>query len=125
MLDPNIHLLGKQPFKHNPNALLFANYKSAAYVPTPLRVDYSCGISDWGMMLNDRLGDCTIADGPGHATQVWTVNATGRMMTPPDSAIEQGYEFWCDYNPSNPDSDEGGCESDVLEDWRKIGRAHV
>jgi len=31
--------------------------------------DWTKGITEWGMMMNDTLGDCTIA-GVGHAVQV-------------------------------------------------------
>jgi hypothetical protein len=75
------------------------------------------------MMLNDRLGDCIIADGPGHATQVWTLNATGTIVTPPDSLILETYEKWCGYNPADPNTDQGGVELDVLNHWQKQGFA--
>jgi hypothetical protein len=94
---------------------------TAALPPAPASVDYTRGTTDWGMMLNDQLGDCIIADGPGHATQVWTLNATGTMVTPPDSLILETYEKWCGYNPANPATDQGGVELDVLNDWRQQG----
>src|ERR1700735_1623806 len=44
-------------------------------IPTPpSSVDNSFGIFNWGELLNDRLGDCTIA-GPGHLIQAWTASA--------------------------------------------------
>ena len=73
------------------------------------------------MMLNDTLGDCTIA-GVGHAVQVWTANA-GAMVTMPDATIEQFYEQWDGYVPGNPSTDKGGIELDVLNDWQKGGFA--
>jgi hypothetical protein len=73
------------------------------------------------MMLNDKLGDCTIA-GCGHAVQVWTAN-TGTMVTVPDATILSYYEKWDGYKPGDPSTDKGGIELDVLNDWKKSGFA--
>ena len=116
----NLHL-GKRPRRHDPRTLKLARYMTAALPPAPASVDYTRGTADWGMMLNDQLGDCIIADGPGHATQVWTLNASGTMVTPPDSLILATYEKWCGYNPADPATDQGGIELDVLNDWRQQG----
>lgn len=62
-------------------------------------------------MLNTTLGDCTIA-GCGHAVQCWS------GVTVPDSTILSYYEKWDGYNPSDPDTDQGGVEIDVLNNWR-------
>jgi hypothetical protein len=86
----------------------------------PARVDYTHGIKDWGMMLNDKLGCCTIA-ALGHAVQIWTVNALGRELTVPDATILKYYEQWDGYNPADCFSDQGGVELDVLNDWRQQG----
>jgi hypothetical protein len=73
------------------------------------------------MMLNDTLGDCTIA-GCGHAVQVWTANV-GAEVTIPDPTIEKYYEKWDGYKPGQPSTDQGGIELDVLNDWKKGGFA--
>jgi hypothetical protein len=73
-------------------------------------------------MLNDKLGDCTIA-GVAHAIQVFTAN-TSLMLTVPDSTVENYYEQWDGYDPANPSTDNGGCELDVLRDWQKQGFAN-
>jgi hypothetical protein len=84
----------------------------------PVTVDYTRGITDWGVMLNDTLGCCTIA-ALGHAVQAWTANALGRELTVPDSTILEYYEQWDGYSPADPSSDQGGVELDVLNAWRK------
>ena len=115
--------LGKQARRHDERTLRLSRYLASAAQPlaAPPSVDYTGGVTDWGMMLNDQLGDCIIADGPGHATQVWTLNATGTMVTPPDSLILATYEKWCGYDPAKPASDQGGVELDVLNAWRQQG----
>ena len=53
-----------------------ARYLASGLPPAPPAVDYTRGITDFGMMLNDRLGCCTIA-AVGHGVQVWRLNASG------------------------------------------------
>src|SRR5208282_2743184 len=72
--------------------------------PPPDTVDNTGGVSDWGMMLNDSLGDCTIA-GLGHSIQVASL-AAGTEETVSDDVIEEGYETLCGYNPSDSSTDQ-------------------
>jgi len=112
--------LGKRPRRDDVRTLMMARYLTAALPAAPARVDYTHGITDWGMMLNDRLSCCTIA-AVGHAVQTWTANALGRELTVPDSAILACYEKWDGYNPADPSTDLGGVELDVLKNWRQQG----
>ena len=111
--------LGKKPAKIDPRTLVLAKYFTDKLPAAPANADWTSGITDWGMMLNDQLGDCTIA-GCGHAEQVWSA-ARGGEYTLPDAAILQKYEQWCGYVNGDPDSDNGGIELDVLSDWRTNG----
>ena len=119
MADHSKMKLGRKAIKTDTRTLAFANYLSPALPPPPPAADWTKGITAWGMMLNDTLGDCTIA-GIGHAIQVWTAN-TGSGLTLPDSTIESYYEKWDGYVPGNPATDRGGIELDVLNDWQKQG----
>lgn len=119
MADHSRMKLGKKPRRYDRHTLRLARYLTPALPPPPPSVTNSRGITDWGMMLNDKLGDCTIA-GVGHAIQVWTLSK-GNEITVPDPTVLQYYEKWDDYNPSNPASDQGGEELQVLKDWRKQG----
>lgn len=113
--------LGKQSAKFNPHALRLAHYVDATYVPPAFADHTPYGFSAWGMMLNDMLGDCTIA-GCGHALQVFT----GGKITLADSVIESYYSKWCGYVVGNPNTDQGGVEVDVLNDWKSGGMSgHV
>jgi hypothetical protein len=105
--------LGKLPAVFDPNALRMKSYISSTYTPPP-SADNTWGITSWGMMLNDDLGDCTIAS-CGHAIQVWTHG----KVTPPNSVILSYYEKWCGYVPSDPLTDQGGVEAYVLQDWQQ------
>jgi hypothetical protein len=78
--------------------------------PPPTEVDYTKGMpANLGMMLNDRLGDCTCA-AVYHALQVWSFDATkGKSIdTEPDSDVEKLYELACGYKPQNGGEGPGG-----------------
>jgi hypothetical protein len=113
--------LGRKAIKTDSRTLALGDYLTPALPPPPAAADWTKGIADWGMMLNDTIGDCTIA-GVAHAVQVWTVN-TGSMVTVPDPTVQSYYEQWDGYVPGNPSTDNGGVELDVLNDWQKNGFA--
>lgn len=124
MIDHSKMKLGLKATKTDTRTLRLARYLTPALPAAPVSRDWTTTGSAWGMMLNDNLGDCTIA-ALGHAIQVWSANRY-HEITLPDAAILTAYEQWCGYNPANPSSDQGGVELDVLNDWRKNGFAgHV
>jgi len=110
--------LGKLPPRHDARTLMLAKY-TVALPPPPAAVDWSRKLSALGMMKNDTLGDCTCA-AIGHVIQTWTSQTTGEAIIP-DAQIVELYERACGYDPSDPDSDQGGVEIDVLNYWRKSG----
>jgi hypothetical protein len=82
--------------------------------PPPAHIDYTKGMpKKLGMMLNDRLSDCTCA-AIYHALQVWTFNAGGKMETQPDADVEKLYILACGYNPRLSGEGPGGNEQHVL-----------
>lgn len=109
--------LGRKAVKTDSRTLRLATYLPSKLAPPPDKVDWSKGITDWGMMCNDRLGCCTIA-GAAHAVQTWTVNAAGEV-TLPDSVVETYYSLWDGYIKGDSTTDNGGVELDVLTRWRK------
>ena len=69
--------LGKRRVRRDFRTLRLACYLTAAPAAplvVPAKVDYTCGVTDWGMMANDKLSCCTIA-AVGHAIQTWRLNA--------------------------------------------------
>jgi hypothetical protein len=69
--------LGKRRARRDFRTLRLACYLGAAPAASlvvPAKVDYTCGVSDWGVMANDKLSCCTIA-AVGHAIQTWRLNA--------------------------------------------------
>ena len=105
--------LGRQPRKFNPGIMHLSAILPSLNLPTPPEsVDWTKGITQFGMMLNSTLGDCTCA-AVGHARQIWTSNTTVEN-TISDNCILALYEAACGYNPSDPTSDQGGNEQAVL-----------
>jgi hypothetical protein len=119
MADHSKMKLGRKAIKTDTRTLQLADYLTPSLPPPPPAKDWTAGVTSWGMMLNNTLGDCTIA-GVGHAVQVWTAN-TGGMVTVPDPTVLSYYEKWDGYVPNQPNTDQGGVELDVLTDWQKQG----
>jgi len=51
---------GRLPAEHVPS-LLVHNFRRGPAVAPPTSADVSCGITDWGMLGNDTIGDCAPA----------------------------------------------------------------
>lgn len=109
--------LGKLPPRIDPRTIQFADL-TKKLAPAPPSYNLTQKISNLGMMLNDRLGDCTCACA-GHIIQQWTAEA-GSQVILPDSVILSLYEAM-GYNPNDPSTDNGAVVLDVLNYWRKNG----
>ena len=92
--------LGRKAIKTDSRTLQLRKYLTPSLPPPPASADWTKHITTWGVMLNDTLGDCTIA-GCAHAVQVWTANI-GREVTVPNATIEKYYEKWDGYVPGEP-----------------------
>lgn len=99
--------LGRLPARYDARTVRLATYLPTALPPPPPTVDWSKGVKSFGVMANDRLGDCTCA-AIGHAIQVWTANRTGKMVTVSDAAVIALY------NKVNGGRDAGANMLDVL-----------
>jgi hypothetical protein len=113
--------LGRKAVVTDTRTMRLSKYFTATLPPPPPAVDWSKGITQWQMFLNDQLGDCTCA-GVAHAVQVWTANgSTEAPLT--DAEVLAAYENWCGYNPDDPSTDQGGIELTVLKDFKAQGFA--
>lgn len=120
--DPRKQKLGKREPKGDRRTLLMASYLMRTSFPVAKDWTGKLDVPHLGMMLNDRLGDCTCA-AMGHLEQVWSAN-NGTEVTVTDADVETAYEGACGYKPDDPDSDQGGVELDVLKYWRDTGIAN-
>jgi len=116
--------LGKSSPVHDPRTLLLADYLTPETLPAaPAKYTYAKNIKSkaWGMMGNDKIGDCTCA-AAGHLIMEWT-DDNGALVTPTDQQIIAAYSAITGYNPVTGKNDNGAVEATVLKYWRKTGIA--
>lgn len=120
MVDHSQMKLGRKHVKTDSRTLKLGKYLKDNLPAPPAAKDWTKSIEDWGMMLNHIHGDCTIA-AAAHAIQVWSVNTKGEKgeIKLADERILHYYEKWDGFNPSDPKTDAGGVELDVLNSWQK------
>lgn len=114
--------LGKSSPVNDPRTLMMADYlDTEALPPAPAKYVYAKSISPtgWGMMDNDKIGDCTCA-AAGHLIMEWT-DDNGDLYTPPDQDIISAYAAITGYNPVTGANDNGAQETAVLNYWRNTG----
>ena len=109
--------LGRKAIKTDSRTLRLGDYLTPTLAAAPAAVDWTKGITGWGMMLNDQIGTCTIA-AAAHAVQVWSANK-GAIQTVADSDLEAAYAQWAGYVVGDASTDTGGAELDVLNGWKK------
>ena len=113
--------LGRVASPFDPRTLRLANYLSVAELPpAPATVSWGAKVPKWGAMLNDKIGDCTVA-ATGHLIQQWTGNDAGSVVTVPDSEILKAYCAVSGYAPGKASTDNGANMLDVLKYWRGTG----
>lgn len=76
-------------------------------------------VKSWPVFLNNDLGDCTIA-GIAHLIQLWNI-LTGSPFSITDADVLKEYSRLCGYIPGDPNTDQGGVESDLLSKWQSSG----
>lgn len=114
--------LGKKPARPEAVSFKFANYVDLAVLPKPPRrfghIDLM-GSVRWGMLGNDRWGDCVLA-GAAHETMVWNREA-GRTVDFDDQAVLADYGAVTGFNPNQPWTDQGTDMKDAASYRRKVG----
>jgi hypothetical protein len=100
--------LGKKPARPGAVRLRLASYVNAAALP-PLPAafghDALIGARDWGMLANDRYGDCVWA-GAAHETMLLAREA-GRLVTFSAAAVLGDYAAATGFDPARPETDQG------------------
>jgi hypothetical protein len=76
-----------------------------------------------GMYMNDTLGDCVVA-AKQHTTRLWVAEGTGSdTVTFSDDTTVKNYTLLGNYNPDDPDSDQGCDMLTAAGIWLKKGIA--
>ena len=112
--------LGKGPRKHSAKALPFSNYAKVSSIAYPAVHAWERKI-DWGMLGNNKVGNCTIA-AMLHLIMGWqeVANAGTPVSFTEQEAIDL-YSAITGYNPNDPNTDQGANETDVLNYWKSTG----
>lgn len=113
-LHPDVKLGRREPLI-DPRVPMFAALLTPALPPIRPSVDWTKGLTSWGMMLNDQLGDCAEAM-VGHVVQTWSANVRTEF-TATDSEIQTLYEQATGYVPGQPSTDQGTVIVDLLNFW--------
>jgi len=113
---PEDRKLGVKAVKTDSRTLKVRSYLTPQLPSPPDSLDLTHGQTDFKVLLNDSLGDCTIA-GALHQCMLWTLN-TGLEDTVDDGEALKYYEKWCGYVYGNPATDQGGILYDVLRLWK-------
>ena len=111
--------LGRGTYRPDYSARLRALRMAAQLPQPPTAADNTEGITEWGMLANDTLSDCTCAAAL-HALQVAQLSQPPHTLPQytPAQAISL-YSKWCGYVPGKPGTDEGGVEADIIDDWTR------
>lgn len=112
--------MGKLPPKVDPTALRLLKYLTPNLPTPPDKLDWSKGLTDWHMMMNDQAGCCTVT-ALGHHNTGWTVNTKPNPEYINDDEIIRVYSAVSGYNPRIPASDRGAAMVDVLNYVRVNG----
>ncbi len=113
--------LGKLPFTVDERDIRLDQVVDiAAVLPkAPGNFGHETGITDWGMLGNDRYGDCTCA-GACHEHMLWTHEGSTETHFTDADALGL-YSAVTGFDPNDPSSDQGANVRDVLTYRRKHG----
>ena len=107
--------LGRKAAKHNLRLPLLSRY-TTQLPAAPAACTWATGCT-FQMFDNDTLGDCTAA-ALANQEIAWG-QACGAPATITEKQVVAFYSATTGYTPTNPESDEGGIESDILAQWLK------
>lgn len=114
--------LGKKPHQPDDRDLKLASFIDHTALPTPPDEFTYSGVvepDEWGMLLNDRLGDCVEA-AVAHAQLVF-----GRIGEHHpefnDAAVERSYQEMAGYIPGDASTDNGTDMRIAAKLWQKQG----
>jgi hypothetical protein len=119
MASQAIPKLGLHLGTHKP-PLALRDYIAPTPPPVPPSVERSQTGFAWGMLANDRLGDCVIAM-MMHSIEAFHLDAATAVPAFSDADAIAAYEAITGYNPANPKSDQGTDEGQAMAYWQHTG----
>jgi len=82
--------------------------------------DWLSAVSQWGMLANDRVGDCTMAAAAHIAIAVDKYGQDNDLQITDEQVLE-AYSAVSGYDPARPETDVGATLQDACDYWHKIG----
>ncbi len=115
--------LGKMPAAPRPTDFKFAEFAAAIRLPSvPSRFGHGSAYSDWGMLGNDRYGDCVWA-GAAHEHMLINKVVHSVDVAFSDDAVLGDYSAATGFDPNDPSTDNGTDVHEALDYRRKTGIA--
>lgn len=118
--------LGKKPARPGAVKFRLSAYLDKAVIPAiPPAFGHQKLVADWGMLANDRVGDCAMA-GAFHETMLWCAEG-GKPIRVTDEVVLDTYSAVTGYDPAQTDaagnnpSDEGTDPAEFAEYRRTTG----
>lgn len=111
--------LGKKAARRKATDLHFLDYRTSAEVKVPRTFGHETIVPNWGMLGNDRVGDCVWA-GSDHEVMLWNKEA-GVEVNFTDQNTLSDYSAVTGYNPNDPNSDQGTDVHQALDYRRATG----
>jgi hypothetical protein len=112
--------LGRLPADPTQPRLRLARYQ-VARPSAPPTADWTSQVRTWGMLANDRAGDCTIA-GAAHVAIAVDRYGQGRDLTVTDDQVLAAYSALTGYDGTDA-TDTGATLQDALGFWHSTGIA--
>jgi len=116
MADHSACKLGRiSPKRIDPKIPRFSSYLKSALPPAPPSTKWRSEVTDWQVLGNDEVGNCTIAS-KMHDIQLWSANTGQEAQFTTQEALDY-YRKLCGWNPNDPGTDQGGIINDILKWW--------
>jgi hypothetical protein len=114
--------LGKKPARPGAVRFKLSSYANAAALPpVPATFGHAAmiGARDWGLLANDRYGDCVWA-GAAHETML-LARETGNSVSFTDACVLADYAAATGFDPQKPETDQGTDMQQAADYRRKTG----
>lgn len=112
---------GKKPARPGAVKFNFSTYFNSPDLPVPVGPFGSYGlVNNWGMLANDKYGDCVLAGG-AHETMMGSLEGQRGSLSFTDESVLSDYSAITGFNPNDPSTDGGTDMAQAAAYRRKIG----
>lgn len=114
--------LGKKPARRGAMQLKFSDLADESVLPKPPRYFGNSKLvsEPWGMLGNDRWGDCVLA-GAAHETMLWTRQGEAPDCLFTEENALEAYSEVTGFNPADEGTDQGTDMGEAASWRRKVG----